>query len=387
MLWRQPGRDFNRGSPVASVPAWLAGRSVNQLFEISGTTLAGSLGGPGETANRYATSAAVVSNFSGGGYDYVLNKYHLGKNGGHSGTTDNRKVSIALNVDAPAWRMDSPKSAAGDVRIDPFVTNLDGKPSSSHTYWGARFIQNTLRGPRFMVFGTESLFGGGAGTATPNATFGFDPATDTWDAAGTWADYPFAARLGCVEDPDTGEVYAAGSTSLKKWDPLTDTWTTTLSSGSVITSTPMVWSRARQEIFYLASGDGTAGGTDIRAAKIASGGTVRTAISFNSSAAFTQFSNPVANGENLWDIGGVFIEDLGVYLFYRGGRTVGKNVFYVVTPNATSTWDMSLLTVTGVTPPALGDGGLHNRLVWLPDLKGVLLQATGYTNLIFFRTS
>ncbi len=75
------------------------------------------------------------------------------------------------------------------------------------------------------------------------------------------------------------------------------------------------------------------------------------------------------------------------FLFYCG-QAGGEGRVYVVTPNATTTWDMSILPLGpgSVTPPAAPGSGVHNRFRYVPRLKGFMLLPNKMDTIFFLRT-
>jgi hypothetical protein len=74
------------------------------------------------------------------------------------------------------------------------------------------------------------------------------------------------------------------------------------------------------------------------------------------------------------------------FLFYCG-QGAGAGRVYVITPNASTTWDVSFLATTGNLPPATPGDGVHNRFRYVPALKGFLLMPKATSNLFFIRTA
>ena len=71
------------------------------------------------------------------------------------------------------------------------------------------------------------------------------------------------------------------------------------------------------------------------------------------------------------------------FLFYSGVET-GK--VYVITPNAGTVWDLSVLPVSGVPSAAVG-AGINKRFRYLPTLGGFVLLTAASSNLFFLTTS
>ena len=76
------------------------------------------------------------------------------------------------------------------------------------------------------------------------------------------------------------------------------------------------------------------------------------------------------------------------FLYYSGIRT-GAGRIYVVKPNDSNIWEISLYAFgpTSTPPPASTDSGINNRFRYLPKLKGFVLLSKGKDDLYFIRTS
>ena len=76
------------------------------------------------------------------------------------------------------------------------------------------------------------------------------------------------------------------------------------------------------------------------------------------------------------------------FLFYSGqGEAAGR--VYVITPNDTNVWDMSLLNGGSlkIAPTPDNGSGVQNRMRYIPALRGFVLLARGSSNLYFLRTA
>jgi hypothetical protein len=351
-----------------TTPAWLVGKQLNTWFQIPNTTHAGSPADPTDSPldtfcrsnRRLAYSGAALRDA----------ELWLPAVGGHQDYSGNEVTSIDLSADAPKWQLRKAKSSTTtrDVPYQP-----DGTPSSRHVYWSAQWCA-----PRNRIMLHYSRFVWGSGISFVNSN-GFNPTTNTWDAAGTWSAGTSAM---CVDS--NGDAWAFSSAfDLSKWSQATDTWAVTLHSGAQLGYPPLVYDSKRDHLFSLAWGDGQANGSGTNAAKFTSGGTVRTAITINPSAAYTQWQSnaPMYAGME-------YDADNDRYLFYEGnaGR---EGVIYVITPNATSSWDMSVLALgsSSVTPGPMFGAGAMTRFRYIAGLKGCVAMHAGNQNLYFIRTA
>ncbi len=293
----------------------------------------------------------------------------LAANGGHSDYSGNQVTSLDLAHDAPAWVLRSAASAVVAMDVPYYA---DGKPSSRHTYWST--IWNAQHN-RLMLHYTRFCYGRGVSFTNSN---GFDLDTNTWDAQGTWAN-GFSA--GCADA--NGDCYAMGVNyfSLNKWTAATDSWATVATFADAINVNPVCFDTRRSHLFALAWGDGQGDGTGLNALRIA--GTTKTTITFNPSAALTQFqSDAPAYSAMEYDP----VNDQ--YLFYEGaaGRT-GR--VYVVKPNDSAVWDLSILSLGSgsVTPDAAVGAGMYNRFKYVAALGGFVSMNSGTGNVYFLRTA
>ena len=101
-------------------------------------------------------------------------------------------------------------------------------------------------------------------------------------------------------------------------------------------------------------------------------------ITFNPSQALTEFTTAQPNYAGMdYDAAN------DRFLFYSGVET-GK--VYVITPNAGTVWDLSVLSVTGLPSVAVG-AGINKRFRYLPTLGGFVLLTARSSNLFFLTTS
>jgi hypothetical protein len=359
----QPARMVSVPMPVPAtpatttgMPAWMAGAAVNQWIEIPGT------GGAGGSA---------VFAYSGFAYNDLTNEILIAAAGGHSDSSDNRVVSLRLNVDAPVWtqRMASSTITPYDVPYYP-----DGKPISRHLYSSLHYVPQVNR---VMLFGVTGATGNAYSFDTVD---GFNLDTNTWDPAGTWASTPFGER-GSVVVRATGEVW---TNNLSRWSPATRAWTkpiTTRTNDQI--RWPIAHDSRRNQLFTLNWADGMGYSNQaMYATVVPCNGSVQTSIAFKPSGAVDSFiaDKPTYSAMD-------YDPDNDRFLFYCG-QGAGAGRVYVVTPNAGTTWDMSLLPISGSKlPPPTPDSGVHNRFRYVPSLRGFVLMASTPSNLFFIRTA
>lgn len=341
-----------RGS-VALPPAW-RNAAVNEWAAIANTAV------PQELKDY--CGIALRS-------DNVAVELFSGATGGHGGNlTNNRVMTIDLLADVPAWvqrlAASDPTGWATNGSTGAYFPS-DGRPAPRHNYagcfWSPERNTYVVQG-RF--FGSES----------------YDHrVTDAWSSAGGWTQLgdrtPSASTEAC--DPATGTYYTNVSF---KWDAASNVWSTwTLSGAPAVGRLGNAFDTSRGTLFHLSTGDGwSSADSTINCCRIATSG-AKTAITFNASAAWTQFQ---ANASNFLGATLVYNADLDVFYFYAGqGQTI-----YVIVPNSGTTWDMAVLAVTGVTPPT---HLVFGKLKYSSRLKALILtpanDTAGY-NIHYLRT-
>ena len=346
---------FGRGGPIhTSGPAWLATGGVGQWTQIAGTTAPAELG-------DYCGMGLRET----GGYVQLFS----GASGGHGGNlTNNEVLTLDLTLDSPSWvTARSGSSATGWDTTGASNLNAeyfsDGRPVPRHTYWDVNW-SSTLN--RYLVGGR--FWGSGAYDSTQFD--GFNPSTNDWDAAGTYgARASGAIFLGC-RNPATDVLYSVQGYIFTPGSG----WSTYTQSGVILNRGGYAYDTTRNFIYGLSSGDNfSAGSSTIVSAKLNPSTGVGTAITFNSSSAWTSFQ---ANASSFLCSNIVYDPDLDKYYFYNGGTTEGTQTIYVVTPNSTTTWDMSVMSVSGVTPAA-SSSGVMTKFRYISKYKVGVLVVSG----------
>ncbi len=344
--------------PVAQVgdPVWLTGAALGAWTEIANTSGAG---------------GSAVDAYSGFAYNDATNEILIAAAGGHSDSSDNRVVALALAVDRPVWRQLAAPSP--NVQID-VAYYADGKPSSRHTY-STSFYSPQLN--KIMLFGARGTWGNAHFFSTVDS---FDLATNTWDPAGTHPNMP-SGGLGAVQVKATGEVW---STTLAKWSPVSRTWTQPISKrSSDLIRWPIAHDTTRNQLFSLNWADGMGYSTlGVFATRTPINGSEQISVTFNPSAALNSFiaDKPTYSAMDYDPANDQF-------LFYCGQGS-GAGRIYVVKPNASNVWDMSVFALSSaVRPPATPGAGINSRFRYIPKLRGFVLMPHGKSNLFFIRTS
>ena len=353
------------GHPVTSVgyPSWRAPAVVNEWLEISGTS-----GGGGARSNDYSGWAITPSG-----------RIVIAASGGHgTGTADNRVVSLDLFNNSPSWTL---RIAASTVTHDTDPLHgyeTDGIRKASHTYhstfYSAAISRVLVTGVRFDLEG-----------ATHDNVDGVDPTAVTWvwDAAGTYANLTPSAAY-CSAQDGNGDLwwfsYADGHAY--KYAPASNTWSTPTITGAVSPGVryPWCWDSTRSQFFGLAWADGEGFGTGMSA--VMQVGTTQSAIAFDAGSAATvaQFASDAPS------YAGMCYDPINDrFLFFSNDHS---SRIYVITPNGTTTWSMSLLTLGGGSAalPA-GTFPVVSKFTYVPSLGGVVAMIDVASNLYFLRTS
>lgn len=347
-----------RVGATASLPAWLSGAAVNEWIEISGTTWDGCAA---DIYNDGPSSASLVfGNVAVAGTELIS-----AAGGGHGDSWDNSVKGIDIGQDSPSWVLRKARTAFADITVNAAYNVSDGTPTSRHLYWGSQY--STTRS-RLMLHFTRVYYSNADSSAASN---GFDLANNAWDAAGSWSD----GKPALCRDSDDN-CWSVFEEELWKWNPTTDAWSAIAAvSGSPAVGNygPMAHDSNRGQLFLLKSGNGSAG-SGLTAYKFTTSGT-QTAITFNASAAYTQW---LADAPSYASMAYSAIEDR--FYFWHG--MTNANV-YVVTPNSGSVWDMEILATTGTESPlayteasvSVARHGAFGRMV--------LVEISGHQALIF----
>lgn len=344
-------------APARLMPAWLANKPLNEWFEIPGTAGAG---------------GAAIDAFSGMAFNEISNEILIAAAGGHNDSADNRVVSLNLAADAPSWKL---RLAASSGTKRDVAYYADGKPASRHLYSSLHFVPQVNR---LMLFGARAVYGSAVDYAKIDS---FNLDTNTWDPAGTWPDAP-PGVYGAALNRSTGEVL---STQLSKWSPQSKAWTHWLAQRTDDSVRwPLAVDTKRNQVFTLQWGDGQ--GYDparLSASRAPLGAGPQKSVRFNPGAALDQWLAEQPSYAAL-----DYDADNDRFLFYAGQGSAAGRV-YVVTPNDSNVWDMSLFKfgAGSVKPSAVGIGGVHNRFRYVPALHGFVLLANGGSNLYFLRTA
>jgi hypothetical protein len=342
---------------VSNAPSWLVGHALNEWFEIPGT---GGVGGVdidayNGIAVRESNSEIVVA--AGGEAKY----------GG-----DNRVVSLILSVDAPTWVTRKAASANPIMSVSHYA---DGAPAARYLYQNIHAIESLHR---VFLFGAEFVYGGSNTFPDVDA---FDLNTNQWDPAGMWAPVPMDGAYGVVRIRGSEDVYTGG---LHRWSAATQTWSQPITTRTLDeVRFPIAHDSKRNQLFSLQWADGqSASDMRVNASRIPLGGDTQIHVTIAPSAAYSQFQQEQPAYASM-----DYDPDQDRFLFYAGHGS-GAGRVYVIQPNATDTWDMSLFQVGpgSATVPETPGGGIQNRFRYVPQFKGFMLLPNRMDNIFFLRT-
>ena len=342
---RDAGAPFDAGV----MPAWLMGKNRNEWFQIPGTSGAG-----GTKAYAYC----------GMGLRPDTSEIIVALAGGHNDSADNRVSSIRLDQDQPSWVVRMPPST--EVMRD-VAYYADGKPSARHTYYTTHYVAQV---DRLMMIGAQFVYGTPPSFPTVD---GFNLNTNMWDPAGTWPD--LVGGYGKALNAATGDVWSASGLTISKWSAATRRQVITHSFNNTYLAMQNAWDPVRNQLLSIGFGDGWGYGNYpmLNAYTIPPDGSGASPLTFNPSPGLTQFlaDAPVSASFE-------YDPDHDRFLYFDGrgdgehGTTNDGGRIFVITPNATSVWDVSLLPLGPGTsnPPRSSDVGINNRLRYVPALKG-----------------
>lgn len=379
------------GGGLSLGPAWALAIGIGQIKAIANTSGAGS---------------ASVDVFSGGAWKFDSYELWLLACGGHHDSYDNRVVSIDLSADVPGavgtngWIQRHAPSPFSAVQND-VAYYTDGLPSSRHVYHTAKYIPQRGTAGRLMLFGSYGAYAdmGGNGAFDYMVLDGFDPVTNNWDPAGTWTYASNSLRdYGNAQEGEGGNVWAIwGNRGVHRYNAATGAWTDPVVTNQQSPALKYPWayngsagSPSARYLFGLCYGDGSGsslalGVQAIKMDNLSATTATQTLISFNASAALTQFQT-----EQPSDAGMDYCPVDGCFYFYNGkGSAAGR--IYKITPNAGTTWDMSIVSPAAGsdTLPASSTGGILSRFVHITlpgGIKGFLIHPAASSNLYFMRT-
>lgn len=371
---KTPGQPLHAGRAPA-MPDWWLAAPLNTVVEIPGTIH------PMVDGSKFPVTDSY-SGFSVTDEGEIITAVV----GGHTDGANGEVWSLRTKDNAPAWRK---RRNAPDPTpyFQPYFEG--GEPAPRHTYWSTFYVPSKRR---VFVVGCYSVPGTGNESFPTIDAYNID--TDTWDPPGTYAYLSLTGYEGPVDgvysklhgsnqgamiDAD-GVVWTVSATMCY------DTNTNIVSAGasgdlSGVTRGPWVDSPERGYAFGLCYGDGQGTTVGLGVNAWTRAGSIVTKRTFNASAALTQFIADVPQYAGM-DYDPVHDE----YWFYEGrGAKAGR--FYVITPNGSNAWDMSIRTFPGAAIAASPDSGIVSRFRYVPFLRGFIMLPAKDHGLYFIRTS
>lgn len=349
---------LNVTAPQTGIPTWAQGTRNAWVTLPGDTRLTQAM-----TANPGGTLAFIASYSGAALHPTTSVLYVIG--GGHADYAGNDVYSLSLLTETPSWTQLEPPtptallgSTASDVGV-PYC--LDGKPASRHTYYSLVVVPSRNR---VMMFGAGAVWGNGNGGFPKVDGFRLD--TFNYDPAGTFADFPITQYGNMVVRDQNEDVWAispTGGSAVRKWTAATGAWS---SVGTTLQHTV-----------------GSIGAFDSNRNRV-----VRFPNSYSGSFAGEWWSVsdptnhvaiPIGSPPGGWD---------GSYSFDpHGDRFLyvprGSNAVYSIHP---TTYTQSLITTTGTpftVPSTDGESTYYGRMVYSPQLRGLVAMSAANQNVKF----
>ena len=345
------------------LPSWVSS-TLYEVVEIPGSDGAG---------------GAAAGAWGGMAVDKATGKIYYDSAGGHHDSSDNRVVMFDPHATTPAWVQLSAPSAIGDIVEDqPYY--LDGRPTSRHIY---SYLHHSPQNNRLMHSFCRFAWGNAQDF---NKMDGFDLATNTHDPAGTHPDTTGHAYGPCIDHVHGKVLY----NSMQLYDVVAKTWGAA-GSGSIPFRYPVSYGIDDNNFFTLMWGGGETdtSSAPLNASIIPSSTLVQAAVTFNASAAYTQFlSEKLVPGSPLVCVGycGMDYDSINNRHGWYSGHAGREGHFYEIELTG-AVADMTAPALTGVAIPTTPSSGINARVKYLPTLKGFVLSPTGTGKLYYFRTS
>lgn len=364
---------LGRSAPAGPVPLWLQGKAVNEWFSIPGTAGAG---------------GAAAQPYCGWAYNKTDGQALFLAAGGHGDSSDDRVVGINLRVDHPTWVTLLANSGVTNPNQPYSGTIPNRRPTSRHTYWSSIHVPALNR-----VLNVGAMYVSGLGVNHPIVD-GFRLDTNQWDPEGTWAYsrtlqanavygvYP-GPTAGVYPDDVTNGYHAYGSTyqgavldangfiwaqgGKAKMNATTGIWTEPTTGGPELAArAPWCYDSTRRQVVGLSyDQDGTGPSLKPLLNTVNIDTHVMRSITINPGAVLTQW---IADAPTEAAMDYDPVNDC--FAFCNGyGSPAGR--LYIIKPNATLNWDMSILTLGGgsIAPPATLNSGIMSRFSYDPVLK------------------
>lgn len=201
---------------VATLPAWRQGMAIGAWKHLASADLTAIKPAVDPGGGYYGR----IDAWNGFGADTVNSVVYLGAAGGHADYAGNEVYTLDLTAASPQWVLRIQPSPSATYVVDaPYYT--DGRPSPTHTYWTAWFIEQRQRYFRFA--GAATWGTGNGGTKHIDS---WNPATNDWDPAGTNPDFGPSPtyEMPTAKNMLTGDVYQLeGDNHVYAWTSATNT--------------------------------------------------------------------------------------------------------------------------------------------------------------------
>ena len=203
--------------PATDDPDWLAGKPLNQWFEVANTTVADLV-----TVNRGAVGVGIFHDYNG-----IVHRRNTGKiygfGGGHGGTSSNPLAGIDFDDDVPAWYVECEPNVVGEV-----VPAVDGetvteammwwgtapnrKPNPPHVYNSGQYIAALDRLLWLSRFGPYNFGGGVSGHNS------YLLSTGAWAQPGSADELTSVPGSRATVIGAGGLMYSAGAQNIESFD-------------------------------------------------------------------------------------------------------------------------------------------------------------------------
>lgn len=358
--------------PPATVglPSWIS----NTLLEV--VAIPGTSGADGAPMHAWGSYAV----------DRANSTIYIGANGGHEDSYDNRWSKNNLGLNTPVWqRLIDPTPFASVI---PNTSHgADGRPTSRHNYDYCHYT-----GGKVLLTACRARYIDG--NTSNGVVDEYDIAANTLAPAGT---HPSATAYGagCAVNTVTGKIlFRQPEGTSTHYDPVAKTYGASVNGNGTTIRYPVAHDEVDNQYFCLQWGNGeqTSGVGGLQASKVNASTLVQTNVTFNASAAYTQFLNEQffpSNPGLYVGCAGMTYDNLNDCFYWYSGYAGREGHIYKITKSANNTdpWDMSLLVLTGALLPTAPDAGINGRIKFMPGLKGFIICPTGTGTIYHIRTA